>query len=148
MYVCMSQVAKHVCMYVCLCGASRSTPLTIQTRSAWVRSSRSRVCMYVCLRHTYIHAQLPEAYIHTRSAAWDIHTYIHTYIHTHSLFARRINIDFNSCATHRIEIPKRTPVCVDVQKTTKISLEIELCGFNATAPPEIKTLLNLLLLFG
>ena len=34
-------------------------------------------------------------------------TYIHTYIHTYSLFARRINIDFNRRVLGRIENPKR-----------------------------------------
>ena len=35
------------------------------------------------------------------------------YIHTYPVFARRINIDFSSCATHRIEIPKRTRLGFD-----------------------------------
>ena len=56
---------------------------------------------YVCMFQTYIHAwSLRHTYIHTY-----MHTYIHTYILT---FARRINIGFNSCATHRIDILKRT----------------------------------------
>ena len=63
----------------------------------------------------------------------DIHTYINTSIHTYILtFARRINIDFNSCATHRIEIPKRTRLGEDFQKATKIFSEIELSGVKAS----------------
>ena len=67
------------CMYVCLRHES--------------------VCMYVwdihtymlsCLRHTYIHAWRSQTYIRTCLEVSDIHTY--------SLFARRINIDLNSCA--------------------------------------------------
>ena len=34
--------------------------------------------------------------------------YINTSIHTYSVVARRININFNSCATHHIELLKRT----------------------------------------
>ena len=54
------------------------------------------VCMYVCLRHTYIH--------------------------TYSLFARRINIDFNSCAPRRIEIPKRVSVCYKPKRVCKFGI--------------------------
>ena len=49
--------------------------------------------------HTYTLVGFKHAYIHARG--------IQTYIHTYSLFARRINIDFNSCAAYRIEISKR-----------------------------------------
>ena len=45
---------------------------------------------FVGLRETYIHAQEPQ-----------------TYIHTYSLFARRINKDFNERVPNGIEIPKR-----------------------------------------
>ena len=70
-----------------------------------------------------------------------LHTYIHTYILT---FARRINIDFNSCATHRIEIPKRTRLGEDFQKTTKIFSEIELSRVNSKARPQVKIFFQLL----
>ena len=47
----------------------------------------------------------------------DIHTYMlrglrHTYIHTYSLFARRINIDFNWRGLGRIENPKRASTTI------------------------------------
>ena len=61
------------------------------------------VCMYVWDIHTYIHT-----YIHTCSVAWDIHTYIHTY----SLFARRINIDFNWRVLGRIENPEHASTTI------------------------------------
>ena len=74
-----------------------------------------------------------------------MHTYLHTYIHTYILtFARRINIDFNSCATHRIEIPKRTRLGEDFQKTTKIFSEIELSRVNSKARPQVKIFFQLL----
>ena len=90
-------------------------------------------CMRACI-HTYVHT-----YVHTY-----IHTYIHTYVHTYALVARRINIDFNSCATHRIEIPKRTRLGEDFQKTTKIFSETELSRVNSKARPQVKIFFQLL----
>ena len=79
--------------------------------------------MYVCLRHPYIHkSSLSETYIHTwnihtrsahnihtRSVAWDIHTYLlrslrHTYIHAqlpgtyiHTYMLRRPQTYIHTC---------------------------------------------------
>ena len=75
----------------------------------------------------------------------DIHTIlILVYIHTYWEFARRINIDFNPCATHRIEIPKRTRLGEDFPKTIKIFSEIQLSRVNSRARPQVKIFFQLL----
>ena len=48
-----------------------------------------------------------------------------TYIHTYSLFGRRINIDINSCATHRIGIPNR--ICMSETLKLLCMFKINTC---------------------
>ena len=74
-------------MYVSFSGQAQGFQTSIHAQGP--SEAYGQMTVYVCLRHTYIHAQLPETYIHTRSAAWDIHTYMlrrpQTYIHTYLL---------------------------------------------------------------
>ena len=95
------EILRNLSVYVCfktLCFVVFLKQIHTRWRLNFIEKYES-VCMF-------------EAYIHTRLAAWDIHTHTlgrlrhtymlrglrHTYIHTYSLFARRINIDLNCCA--------------------------------------------------
>ena len=80
---------------------------TVQNPSACEGFWSVELCMYVCM----LEFKTPH-----RQRVFE-HTYINTYIRTYILtFARRINIDFNSSATLRNEIPKRTCLGLDFQQ--------------------------------
>ena len=69
----------------------------------------SKPCVLSMKVRLVLNASHPEAWPprDTQKVIHIVTILILVYIHTYSLFARRINIDINSCATHRIGIPNR-----------------------------------------
>ena len=97
---------EHACMYVEHAsskggGDTSKTPLPVRVFDDSTKRTSIK----------YMISEGPQKLIHKDTIL--ILVYIHTYILT---FARRINIDFNSSATLRNEIPKRTCLGIDFQQ--------------------------------
>ena len=82
----------------------------------------SKPCVLSCFGHFRQSLPQPKSCVLESNTLRD---YINTSIHTYWEFARRINIDINSCATHRIGIPNR--ICMSETLEVLCMFKINTC---------------------